>query len=100
MCVHSCKSQKRALDPLELELLVVVSHFIRVLGTELWSFGIVSCALNSVCIIFYLFLSFPNTGLHLKVFVTVCYSHTALFYVFLRVLSSFLCFLLLLISMA
>ena len=47
-CVSTCeyvhmsasvlKGQKRALDPLGLELLAAVSHLVWVLGTEHWSF--------------------------------------------------------------
>lgn len=49
MCVylHNGGSQKRPLDPLEMELHAVVSHQMRVPGTELWSSAGVPSALNS-----------------------------------------------------
>jgi hypothetical protein len=44
--VCACRIQKRMLDPLELELLVVVDHQIWVLGTEHRSSGRAVCAFN------------------------------------------------------
>lgn len=51
-CGHACKSQKRAPDALEVEMQVVVSCPVRVLGTELkapaGAAGVLKC-----CVLFY-----------------------------------------------
>ena len=49
VCIHKCSAQgdqKRASDPLELELEVVVSPLMWVLGTELGSSARTACILN------------------------------------------------------
>lgn len=46
MCMHVCAGQKKVTNLLELELQVVVSYGIRVLGSKLGSFAKAICALN------------------------------------------------------